>query len=148
MIKAFCGCIVCCILAGFVFAGCATRVIELPNGTIVRDKVPLAQVGVVKGFQNNCAPRLEIWNAYGRMVGNLAYGRFASLPLESRAFSGSSREVYALIKAFADVDGQVFVGSREVREWVDTYNGTREAGTIQIDRLDSPQGVRCPSQVR
>ena len=36
-----------------------------------------------------------------------------------------------------------YIGSSELREYADVYNGTRDK-LWQVDNLDSPQRARCP----
>jgi hypothetical protein len=128
-------------------SGCATRRIELPDGTIVRDRVAMPQVGIDLGVINNCAPWLVIDSLNGREVSQLAYSMRAQLPIPSKFVLGnSSREIWVIARAYSGFPSPAtYIGSLELREYVSTYQGTQEK-SWRVDRLDSPQGARCPSQ--
>ena len=125
-------------------SGCAVRRIQLPDGSVIERREPMSQIGLIITFKNNCDPRLMIESMYGIEVRSLAYGRSATVPIPSRAFSGSSREIWAMASAYAGASDDSFIGSVELREHVNTNQGTRDK-LWQVDRLDSPRGVRCPS---
>lgn len=130
------------VILAVVATGCATRTIQLPDGTIVRQREVMPQAGVVVTVQNNCSPVMAIESLHGPEVGNLVYGRSATLPVPARAFGGYNREVWVMAKAYTA--GLQYIGSAVLREFVSTYDGTRDR-IWQVDRLDSPSGARCPS---
>ncbi len=124
--------------------GCAARIVELPNGTIVRSRRAMPQVGVIITVVNNCAAWLVIDSMNGREVGSLAYSMRATVPIPSRFLVGSYyREIWAMARAYSGPPGPTtYIGSVEFRESVSTYQGTRDR-LWQVDRLRSPQGARC-----
>ncbi|MDP2641897.1 MAG: hypothetical protein Q8P21_01235 [bacterium] len=123
--------------------GCATKIVQLPDGTIVKRRGMMPQVGVIVTIKNNCSPMMAIESIHGPEVSNLAYGKSATLPIPTRAFSGDSREIWVMISAYTA--SSVYIGSAVLRERVSIRQGTRDGVVWQVDQLDSPPNVTCPS---
>jgi hypothetical protein len=125
-----------------MMCGCATRIVELEDGTVRRVREILPQVGVVVTIQNNCAPMLSIQSLHGTEVKSLAFGKSATIPVSSRPFSGYNREIWVMIRAYDS--SMNYLGSAEMREYADISNGTRDK-LWQVDDLDSPPRAKCPA---
>jgi hypothetical protein len=125
-----------------LFTGCATRIVELEDGTVRRVREILPQVGVVVTVQNNCAPVLSVQSLHGTEVKSLAFGKSATIPVSSRPFSGYNREIWVMVRAYDS--SMNYLGSAELREYADTSYGTRDK-LWQVDDLESPPRAKCPA---
>lgn len=104
----------------------------------------MSQVGIVMTAQNNCAPLITIETRRGVEL-KLQYGESGTVGVPSMAFTGSYREIWFLAKAY---DASLrYIGSLVWRGSVSIHSGSRTT-MWQVDRLDSPQGARCPSERR
>lgn len=125
------------VLLAALTTGCATAV--YPDGT--RRRVPMPQVGVIVTVTNNCSAFIQVEHGAVSLVGPIPYGRSARLPVSSLAYSGTSRSISLEAKAY---DGQSrYIGSVSRGFQVSIQRGTREVPVWQVDRLNSPSGVRC-----
>jgi hypothetical protein len=123
------------VLVSGMTCGCAVKNVNGHRGWVI-----MPQVGVVVTVQNNCAANLSVESLYGNEVKNLAFGESATIPIASRPFSGYNREIWVMVKAYDNA--LKYIGSAELREYADTYSGTRDK-LWQVDDLDSPSGARC-----
>lgn len=137
-------------LAASSGTGCATRMIELPDGSIIQRREVMPQKGVVVAVFNNCAPWLVIDSHNGREVSALSYSRKASIPIPARFVVGnrSSREIWVTARAYSGPPSDTtYIGLTELRERVSNSQGTRDR-PWQVDTLRSPRGAQCPSALQ
>ena len=110
-------------LLAVLATGCAR--VTYPDGT-VRTYV-MTQVGVfVRVVNNTCAPKLELETIDGVVHPGLPLGSSATIPLESRPFSGSSRRMILIAKGYRELPSgkREYLGVITRQFSVNTYNGT------------------------
>lgn len=124
----------------FIFAGCAERIVYLPDGRVIQRREVMPQVGVILSVKNNCAASLEIERGGYIVDRGVPFGRSDRLPLSTTAFTGDSRQIVVTASAH-DGRGR-YLGSATRSFYIDVYRGTYEE-TWVVDRLESPPGAQC-----
>ncbi|MBX4181437.1 hypothetical protein KW807_01060 [Candidatus Parcubacteria bacterium] len=125
-------------------AGCATALVERPDGSMITQRVVMVQSGIIIKIQNNCASSISVASIHGPLVEGLAWGKGTQQPIPAR-FEGSDhydRRIWVEVRAYTSTG--VYIGSITRNESV--YGSTRDMHW-DIDRLDSPPGARCPGPV-